>query len=104
MNHAALFSLIFAGFLFGCQPEDADAAAASVDVSAGSESDAGSSDDGARDATEGARNDLPAYEPPPLEDLAQYVDPFIGTDGSGNVIPGALVPHGVVRASPVTNA
>ena len=44
---------------------------------------------------------------PPLfcpgdEDLAAYVDPMIGTDGSGNSIPGALVPHGMVRVSPDT--
>ncbi|MCO4763960.1 MAG: GH92 family glycosyl hydrolase [Myxococcales bacterium] len=35
-------------------------------------------------------------------DLAGSVDPFIGSAGSGNVIPGALVPHGMVRASPDT--
>lgn len=35
-------------------------------------------------------------------DLTQFVDPFIGSDGPGNVIPGALVPHGMVRASPVS--
>ena len=35
-------------------------------------------------------------------DLVRYVDPMIGTQGSGNVIPGALLPHGMVRASPLT--
>ncbi len=46
------------------------------------------------------------YDPPPPflidspRDLVRYVDPFIGSEGSGNVIPGALVPHGMVRASP----
>ncbi len=50
------------------------------------------------------------YEPPPpfevpnAQDLARHVDPMIGTMGPGNVIPGALVPHGVVRASPDTNS
>jgi len=50
------------------------------------------------------------YDPPPEfrvameRDLAQYVDPMIGSDGSGNVIPGALVPHGMVRASPDTRS
>ncbi|MCB9665312.1 MAG: glycoside hydrolase family 92 protein [Alphaproteobacteria bacterium] len=34
--------------------------------------------------------------------LTPYVDAFIGTRGPGNVIPGALVPHGMVRASPDT--
>lgn len=37
------------------------------------------------------------------QDLVGFVDPMIGTHGGGNVIPGALVPHGMVRASPVTN-
>jgi len=45
--------------------------------------------------------------PPPteltVEDLSKWVDPMIGTDGSGNVLPGALVPHGMVRASPDTD-
>ncbi len=40
---------------------------------------------------------------PGTSDLAAHVDPFIGTDGSGNVIPGALVPHGMVRLSPDTD-
>ena len=39
---------------------------------------------------------------PGSEDLAAWVDPMIGTDGSGNSIPGALVPHGLVRVSPDT--
>jgi len=52
----------------------------------------------------------PSYTPPPdfvpsgTVDLASYVDPMIGTHGSGNVIPGALVPHGMVRVSPDTNS
>ncbi|MBI5508015.1 MAG: glycoside hydrolase family 92 protein [Deltaproteobacteria bacterium] len=37
-------------------------------------------------------------------DLAAEVDPFIGTEGPGNVIPGAAVPHGMVKLSPDTNA
>lgn len=50
-------------------------------------------------------------EPPPEPEpvlvidevpLTGHVDPMIGTDGSGNVIPGALVPHGMVRVSPDT--
>ncbi|WP_028863247.1 GH92 family glycosyl hydrolase [Psychromonas aquimarina] len=32
--------------------------------------------------------------------LLQYVDPFIGTDGLGNVIPGAVVPEGMIQPSP----
>lgn len=38
------------------------------------------------------------------EDLAALVDPMIGTRGPGNVVPGALVPHGMVKLSPDTNA
>jgi len=36
------------------------------------------------------------------KDLVRHVDPMIGTLGPGNVIPGALVPHGMVRLSPAT--
>ncbi|MFH1438134.1 MAG: GH92 family glycosyl hydrolase [Pseudomonadota bacterium] len=42
------------------------------------------------------------FVPPEIVDLVRYVDPMIGTQGSGNVIPGALVPHGMVRLSPDT--
>ncbi len=37
-----------------------------------------------------------------LDDLTRFVDPMLGTDGPGNVIPGAVRPHGMVRASPDT--
>ncbi len=37
---------------------------------------------------------------PQGEDLAAEVDPFIGSLGPGNVVPGALVPHGMVKLSP----
>ncbi len=43
----------------------------------------------------------PEWPPAPI-DLVQYVDPMIGTKGLGNVIPGALAPHGMVRVSPNT--
>lgn len=33
-------------------------------------------------------------------DPAACVDPMIGTSGSGNSVPGALVPHGMVKLSP----
>ena len=41
-------------------------------------------------------------QPPEMEmrDLAVLVNPLVGTDGSGNVIPGAQLPHGVVKLSP----
>ncbi|NOY90515.1 MAG: glycoside hydrolase family 92 protein [Deltaproteobacteria bacterium] len=44
----------------------------------------------------------PPFVPSPLEDLAAHVDPMIGTAGQGNVIPGVLVPHGMLRVSPNT--
>ena len=34
------------------------------------------------------------------EDLTAYVNPFIGTDGPGNVFPGATLPFGMVQLSP----
>lgn len=40
----------------------------------------------------------------PYQMLTGLVDPRIGTGGSGNVVPGALVPHGMVKLSPDTNA
>ena len=33
-------------------------------------------------------------------DYASYVNPFIGTDFTGNTYPGAQVPHGLVQLSP----
>lgn len=36
-------------------------------------------------------------------DSIQYVDPFIGTDGPGNVVPGPCLPHAMVKLSPDTN-
>lgn len=53
-------------------------------------------------------DDGPSYHAPepfipePIEDIAALIDPRIGTQGQGNVIPGALIPHGMVRASPHT--
>ncbi len=37
---------------------------------------------------------------PEGEDLSVYVDPMIGTSGPGNVVPGASLPHGMVKLSP----
>ncbi|MEP7164024.1 MAG: GH92 family glycosyl hydrolase [Ferruginibacter sp.] len=36
------------------------------------------------------------------QDLAQYVNPFIGTGGHGHTYPGATLPHGMVQLSPDT--
>ncbi|MDT0651058.1 GH92 family glycosyl hydrolase [Autumnicola edwardsiae] len=38
-----------------------------------------------------------------LEDLAQYVDPFIGTAKMGHTYPGATVPFGSIQLSPDTD-
>ncbi len=40
----------------------------------------------------------------PATDYAQYVNPFIGTQGTGHTYPGACCPFGLVQASPETNA
>ena len=37
---------------------------------------------------------------PSTEDYTQYVNPFIGTDFTGNTYPGAQVPFGMVQLSP----
>ncbi|MBK7707025.1 MAG: GH92 family glycosyl hydrolase [Acidobacteria bacterium] len=36
-------------------------------------------------------------------DFTQFVDPFIGTDGTGHTFPGATAPFGMVQPSPDTN-
>ncbi len=43
--------------------------------------------------------------PSPVQgvDPVRYVDPFIGTRGPGNVIPGPCLPHAMVKLSPDTN-
>ena len=38
------------------------------------------------------------------DDLTQYVNPFIGTDGGGATFPGADAPFGMVQWSPDTNS
>ncbi len=38
-----------------------------------------------------------------MTDLLPYIDPLIGSSGSGNVIVGALRPHGFVRVGPATH-
>lgn len=40
--------------------------------------------------------------PATLSSPVDYVNPFIGTDGGGNVFPGASYPHGMVQWSPDT--
>lgn len=37
---------------------------------------------------------------PAKEQLTNYVNPFIGTDGTGNTYPGAMTPFGMVQLSP----
>ena len=36
----------------------------------------------------------------PKKQLTNYVNPFIGTDGTGNTYPGAMTPFGMVQLSP----
>lgn len=36
------------------------------------------------------------------EKLTDYVNPFVGTDGYGNVYPGAQIPFGGIQISPDT--
>ena len=36
----------------------------------------------------------------PKKQLTKYVNPFIGTDGTGNTYPGAMTPFGMVQLSP----
>ena len=61
----------------------------------------GAGTDAGTDAGTGTGTDSGEW-PPEMVDLVQYVDPMIGTQGGGNVIPGALTPHGMVRVSPNT--
>lgn len=42
-------------------------------------------------------------EPDPLPDVARWVNPLIGTLGSGNAVPGPCLPHGMVKLSPDTD-
>lgn len=47
---------------------------------------------------------LLVFEVEASERKISYVNPFIGTDGYGNVYPGAQVPHGGIQISPDTDA
>jgi len=52
----------------------------------------------------GCQEDKPAgFFCPEEGDPAAHVDPMIGTSGSGNAVPGAMLPHGMVKLSPDTN-
>lgn len=93
-----IFAALLALAIAACSSDSADR---DVDVDATSDASTDTVEDSDATPTD-APTDV--WEPPPARDLTRYVDPFIGTDGGGNVIPGALLPHGVVRASPVTNS
>jgi predicted alpha-1,2-mannosidase len=75
--------------LAGCSPDAAAPATSAADSG---------TDYCAADAD--ARAPVASWKPP---GLAALVDPLIGTDGPGNVVPGALVPHGMVKLSPDTD-
>ncbi|CAM4316412.1 GH92 family glycosyl hydrolase [Vibrio neonatus] len=46
---------------------------------------------------------LTAAQPRQLEDLTQYVDPFIGTGGTGHTHPGAVTPNGMIQMTPIVD-
>ncbi|GAD88961.1 putative glycoside hydrolase [Vibrio halioticoli NBRC 102217] len=46
---------------------------------------------------------LTASQPRQLDDLTQYVDPFIGTGGTGHTHPGAVAPNGMVQMTPIVH-
>src|SRR5688572_12951939 len=46
-----------------------------------------------------AKTDVPTGDE---HDLTGYVNPFVGTDGSGNTFPGAALPFGMMQWSPDT--
>jgi putative alpha-1,2-mannosidase len=50
-------------------------------------------------AQKGKSNNAPAQT---LQDLAEFVSPFVGTDGHGHTYPGATAPFGMVQLSPDT--
>ena len=54
---------------------------------------------GTREASD-ARAEESGTPRPEFPDLARFVNPFIGTLGSGNAIVGATMPHGMVKLSP----
>ncbi len=45
---------------------------------------------------------LAALSLPAADDVLRFVDPFVGTDGTGHAFPGACVPFGLAQASPDT--
>jgi len=47
---------------------------------------------------------LAAAEPPPPAGPVRFVDPFIGTDGTGHTFPGPAAPFGMVQPGPDTGA
>lgn len=102
-RHAALAILLALGvFTAACGSDSPGKSSpdATSDASLDATADASTADG----ATADTQLPDPAVTPTALQvlDLAAEVDPMIGTAGSGNVIPGALVPHGMVRASPDT--
>ncbi len=86
----------------GASPSGSPADAASDLPPSGPLEDVQATDTDCSSDADGSLEDAlepPAPEPP---DLAVFVDPRIGTDGSGNVAVGAAVPHGWVRLGPNT--
>ena len=75
----------------------------SADAAADAAPDAPVAEAAASDAADASpyAPDLPAIQPIP--DLTAWVDPRIGTAGSGNVFMGATLPHGMVKLGPDTD-
>ncbi len=48
----------------------------------------------------GAQRIMTPGDPSKEEDVTQYVDPFIGTQGGGNTFPGVTYPFGMVKVGP----
>ena len=55
-------------------------------------------------ATTGCSDEERSREEASGGDPARWVDPFIGSEGEGNVVPGPCLPHGMVKLSPDTDA
>lgn len=54
------------------------------------------------DAADVANDAQKEVQTGPTRDFTHFVDPMIGTDGQGNVVPGPCMPHGMMKMSPDT--
>ncbi|MBM4354017.1 MAG: glycoside hydrolase family 92 protein [Deltaproteobacteria bacterium] len=103
------FSVVIAAFLSACgngtpaSSPDSDAADQVTDSPAPWDADVGTADGSAADLPGQPDVPLPPQpEPPGVQDLVPFVDPSIGSQGSGNSIPGPQLPHSMVKLCPDT--